>query len=101
MSGSDERFRLECECHDMRCFAGFDFGVWPADKNFPALPYLDINVLYHPGNIFQRLKTAWKVIRRNEWHEEADISLYDYRKIEALRDFLNRCLANEKRGEGK
>lgn len=92
----DERFRLECECHDMRCFAGFEFIGWPVKDDY-EVPELYISVLYHPGNIFKRLKKAWRVIRRNEWHEEADVHISDYRKMEALRDFLNRCLANEKR----
>lgn len=91
----EEKFHLECECHEMRCFAGFWFQGWEHGEDIPDTPLFSMDFHYHPGSIWKRLKKAWRVIRRNDWHESVDMDICDYRKIEALRDFLNRCLSNE------
>ena len=93
----DERFRLDCACHDAFCFVLFEFFGWPVKHGEIEIPVLEIQFKYHPGSIWKRLKKAWEVIRHNEWHEIADWSLPGYDSIRNLRDFCDRCLAQEEK----
>jgi hypothetical protein len=71
---------------------------WPNLKGqtlSPDEPFLCINFLYHPGGIFHRIKTAWGVIRKNKWQEEADMTIGGIGKVRELRDFLNKCLEQD------
>jgi hypothetical protein len=88
-----ETLRLQCACHDAWCFVLFAFDGWELGEGQDDLPFLEISFKYCPGNIWRRLKKAWQVIRRNEWHEQADLDLLDIEDIRKLRDFCDRCLA--------
>jgi hypothetical protein len=89
---TDLTHRLQCDCHDERCFIYFWLLWW--NENDPS-PMFGLNLQYSHIRLLDRLKRAWKLLRQGQWKEEADISINGFDKIRTLRDFLNTCLEQE------
>ena len=91
--------RLDCNCHDPFCFVCLR---WEAPY-FSGKTQWDeeITIFFwgFNGGLWQRIKTATRLIFRGEWEQKANVTLPGPEHLDKLSEWCKECL--EERDERK
>ena len=83
--------RLDCDCQDPFCFVCLRWEKEYTIKNtYPE----EITVFFQGfnGGLWQRIKTAMKLIFRGEWKQEANVCLIGPENLDKIKAWCNECL---------
>jgi hypothetical protein len=92
-----KELRLKCACEEPFHFVHFCYSIDPEG----VVDFFQIEFQTYEGSIWKRLKKAVEIIFSGWVKGEADWSCIDRKRIEELRDFCNKCLAESAPKEGE
>ena len=93
----DKILKLECDCHDPRCFVYFAWVHWGPCGGLPEETSFEVNFDESVLKLKDRIRKAWDVLVHGMYKHNADVVLMRDEHLLRLRDFINECIDEEKK----